>query len=116
MVSTKELKLVIKLLEKLCKEEPKKSKSPKKIENCKKKSQLEKFKVDELKKWIKSRKIKVSSQDKKKMLISIVWNEIMDTGKNDDSDSDSDSESDSDSDSESDSDSDSDNDSDEDSD
>ena len=99
MVSSKEIKLVIKLLEKMCKEEPKKKKNPKKIEDCTSKSQLEKFKVDELKKWIKSRKIKLSDKDKKKMLVSVVWSEIMDTGR-DSSESESASESDSDSDSE----------------
>ena len=85
-------------------------KSPKKIGECTKKDQLNKFTIKELIEWLKKNKISIKKVSKKikKKFVNIVWEHLIDDDSDSDSDSDSESECDSESESDSDSDSDSD--------
>jgi hypothetical protein len=116
-LSKAECKFLAKLLKKCKTSEKKKApkkapkKNTKKIEDCRSKKELEKFKVDELKAWLEQKDIDTKKVAKKVKAtwVKLVWENIEgcsdSSSDSSDSDSDSDSESDS-SDSDSDSDSD----------
>ena len=111
-LSKAECKFLAKLLKKCNTSEKKKApkKNTKKIEDCRSKKELEKFKVDELKAWLEQKDIDTKKVAKKVKAtwVKLVWENI--EGGSDSSSSSSDSDSDSSDDSSDDSDSDSDSD------